>query len=69
MMNKAIGVVIVTAVLAVTAAFFLLPNRPIMGQAPVELGQVEWNRNLEEAKAASAKSGKPLFVQFQEVPG
>ena len=35
----------------------------------VELGAVHWNTNLEEAKAESAKTGKPLFVQFQEVPG
>ena len=35
----------------------------------VELGAITWSRNLEKAKALSAKTGKPLFVQFQEVPG
>ena len=35
----------------------------------VELGKVTWNRDLDKAKALSAKTGKPLFVQFQEVPG
>lgn len=35
----------------------------------VELGKVHWMRDLEAAKALSAKSGKPVFIQFQEVPG
>lgn len=35
----------------------------------IELGNVTWKRDLEEAKKASADSGKPMFVQFQEVPG
>ena len=34
-----------------------------------ELGQVHWGRSLEEAKAQSAESGKPILVLFQEVPG
>ena len=36
---------------------------------PVELGKVNWNRDFDQAKALSAKSGKPIFIQFQEVPG
>jgi len=39
------------------------------GQTPVEVGQVKWNRDLEAAKATAKQTGKPLFVQFQEVPG
>ncbi len=35
----------------------------------VELGRIHWKRDLEQAKELSAESGKPLFVQFQEVPG
>ena len=68
-MNKTIGALISTAMLAGMAAFFSLPNSATMGQNPVELGAVQWNRNLENAKAASVETGKPLFVQFQEVPG
>ena len=34
-----------------------------------ELGQVHWGRSLEEAKAQSVESGKPILVLFQEVPG
>ena len=68
-MNKTIGVVSTIAMLAMTVAFFFLPNRPTVGQSTVELGAVRWNRDLEKAKAASTRTGKPLFVQFQEVPG
>ncbi len=35
----------------------------------IELGKVNWNRDLEKAQAVSLKTGKPMFVQFQEVPG
>ena len=36
---------------------------------PIELGQVHWGRELDKAEALSEETGKPLFVQFQEVPG
>ena len=36
---------------------------------PVEVGKVEWGRDLEEALAESQKSKKPVFALFQEVPG
>jgi len=35
----------------------------------IELGQIRWGRDLDAAKAASKKSGKPVLVLFQEVPG
>jgi len=37
--------------------------------AEVEIGTVEWGRDLDSALAASKASGKPVFVLFQEVPG
>lgn len=40
-----------------------------VAQNPVEVGKVSWNRDYDEAVAAAKKSGKPLFVLFQEVPG
>lgn len=36
---------------------------------PVELGNVNWLRNLEEAQAQSEKEAKPIFLLFQEIPG
>ncbi len=36
---------------------------------PVELGQVDWIRNFDEAAAKAKQENKPLLVLFQEVPG
>ena len=35
----------------------------------VEVGLVNWQRNLDEAKALSAKTDKPILLLFQEIPG
>jgi len=66
MMKKTIGI-LVSALTLVVAALF--PTSTSFSQTPVEVGQVNWNRDFEKAKAASKQTGKPLFVQFQEVPG
>lgn len=39
------------------------------GEAPRELGQVEWQRDFDAALAQSREDGRPLFVLFQEIPG
>lgn len=36
---------------------------------PEEAGTATWLRDLDTALAASAKSGKPVFALFQEIPG
>lgn len=36
---------------------------------PVELGKVDWLRDFDQAKAQAAKSGKPILLLFDEVPG
>ncbi|MFN0175212.1 MAG: VPGUxxT family thioredoxin-like (seleno)protein, type 2 [Saprospiraceae bacterium] len=36
---------------------------------PVELGKVHWLRDLDAGRAESQKSGKPILLLFQEVPG
>ena len=36
---------------------------------PVEVGQVNWGRNLDAALVEARNSGKPIFALFQEVPG
>lgn len=41
----------------------------IAAQAPEELGLVTWSRNLDDGLAAAKKSGKPVLLLFQEVPG
>ncbi|MEM9017511.1 MAG: VPGUxxT family thioredoxin-like (seleno)protein, type 2 [Verrucomicrobiota bacterium] len=35
----------------------------------IEVGEVNWGRDLDAAYATSAKSGKPVLILFQEVPG
>lgn len=35
----------------------------------VELGDVDWERDYQEAKATAERTGKPMFVLFTEVPG
>jgi hypothetical protein len=37
--------------------------------SPPELGKVAWERSYEKGMASAAKSGKPVFLLFQEVPG
>jgi hypothetical protein len=59
------------------AAAILLGSGPVLGDAvqtdpesqPKELGSVRWYRNLDDGIAAAKADGRPLFVQFQEVPG
>jgi hypothetical protein len=35
----------------------------------IELGRVNWLRDLKEAQLASRKNDKPILILFQEVPG
>jgi hypothetical protein len=36
---------------------------------PIELGRVTWSRDLGAALRESSASGRPVFLQFQEIPG
>ncbi len=65
-MNRTIAILVSALTLTVAALIHTVPS---FAQVPVELGKVKWNRDFEKAKATSLRSGKPLFVQFQEVPG
>jgi hypothetical protein len=44
-------------------------RRPRIRNQAEELGNVAWGRDLDAAKAKSAKTGKPILLLFQEVPG
>ena len=49
-----------------------LGGAPVAAQAPKnpkELGRVRWHRDLDAGLAEAKKTGKPVFLQFQEVPG
>ena len=36
---------------------------------PVEIGDVHWRRDFKEVLSLSDRTGKPVFLLFQEVPG
>ncbi len=36
---------------------------------PIELGRVNWRRDLDTVKKKSADTGKPILMLFQEIPG
>ena len=70
-----VGLVIVAGlVFAITNRLSATPAEPnsILPAAEsidIEKGQVAWGRSLENAQAHSAKTGKPIFLLFQEIPG
>ena len=36
---------------------------------PIEVGNVQWGRDFDDALKNSAETGKPVLVLFQEIPG
>ncbi len=50
-------------------SIFLLALNAEAKENPVEIGSVQWGRNLDKAFKKSAKTGRPVLVLFQEVPG
>ena len=44
-------------------------NNPSSNPQPEELGKVNWLRDLATGKAEAEKTGKPILILFQEVPG
>ena len=48
---------------------FIIAAFLTMHQNPVELGDVHWMRNYDEAVAESKRQCKPILILFQEVPG
>ena len=64
------------AFLAPAMVFLLLGLTVPGGAAPkmsvpqaIEVGIVKWNRDLQGALTESGKSGRPVLLLFQEVPG
>lgn len=43
--------------------------RTPQSEGPTELGAVHWLRDLDAGTAEAKKSGKPILILFQEVPG
>lgn len=55
--------------LLVFAVSGLLPAAQADADRPVELGDVQWMRDLDAATAKAKADKKPLLILFQEVPG
>ncbi len=62
-----VGMVAV-AVLAM-AATLSAADKTCDSNGPVELGRVKWLRDFDAAKTAARKTGKPIMILFDEVPG
>ena len=54
--------------LQILLCFFLL-GVSLNTHAQIELGEVSWLRNYDEAVKVAAEKDKPIFILFQEVPG
>jgi hypothetical protein len=66
-MSPAKVIVLIAALL--TIGFTFSRDDQSSKKQPVELGTVEWSRDLDASLASAKKSGKPVFLLFQEVPG
>lgn len=47
----------------------LLPFLSLAGNGPVELGNVHWLRDYDQALSQADQAEKPVLILFQEVPG
>ncbi|MEM6724586.1 MAG: VPGUxxT family thioredoxin-like (seleno)protein, type 2 [Bacteroidota bacterium] len=63
------SVAMLLALLGLTYMSFSFASARFQSDGQVELGEVDWLRDYDEALAQSKTSGKPLFILFQEVPG
>lgn len=58
-----------TLCVGVASALMHAEDAPPAASQPRELGEIQWLRDFDAASAASRKTGKPMLVLFQEVPG
>ena len=64
-----LGIAVSLAMALMTVQFLASRPKSEKPDQPIEMGVVKWNLDFESASSISAKSGKPLFVLFQEIPG
>ena len=53
----------------ILTVFLMLPHSVEAKDNPIEVGSVNWGRDLDQALNLSTKTGRPVLVLFQEVPG
>ena len=69
MQQRTIRLVVLGVAAALLCAFLPTPQQSNPQRNPPELGRVNWGRDLDSALAESAKTGKPVLLLFQEIPG
>lgn len=78
MKNRTVQIALFAVLLLSTAFFISAKNTAVQSASPtpqpaepqpVELGKVQWGRNLGEAQKRSEAEQKPILTLFQEVPG
>ena len=57
------------SLLLVSLAFLSPSSADADAKRPVELGDVPWIRDFEAATEKAKKTGLPILLLFQEVPG
>jgi len=55
--------------LLITLATLILCSCQSAANPPVEIGTVKYRESLKTALTESKKTGKPIFLLFQEIPG
>jgi hypothetical protein len=53
----------------ILTVFLMLPHGGEAKDNPIEIGLVDWGRDLDQALNLSGETGRPVLVLFQEVPG
>ena len=56
-------------ILLLIPIFLLAQERTSPENQPIELGEIAWYRDFDQAKKLAVKEGKAIFILFQEVPG
>ncbi len=61
---------VLTTLVTLASMGFVVAEGPAKAPAnAIEVGTVEWGRDFDAALKKSARTGKPVFAFFQEVPG
>ncbi len=53
----------------ILTACLMLAQSVAASDNPIEVGSVNWGRDLNQALQTSGETGRPVLVLFQEVPG
>lgn len=69
--RKVTSVLLLAAAWLAAAVPLALSKHPGTGDRsrPVELGIIDWKRDLDDAALEAKRTGKPILLLFQEVPG